>query len=69
MSDKAILTHRLQTENSSSIEKSLKEEVNHSLYNYNLSFYLIFRQIKSLKIKIVIKQHIKYQIQIQIIIE
>ena len=29
MSDKASLTHRLQTENSSSIEKSLKEEVNH----------------------------------------
>lgn len=61
MSDKASLTHRLQTENSSSIEKSLKEEVNPSLYNYNLFFYLIFSQIKYLKLKIVTKQHIIYQ--------
>jgi hypothetical protein len=36
MSDKASLTHRLENENSSSKEKSLKEEVNLSLYNYNI---------------------------------
>ena len=69
MSDKASLTHRLETENSSSNEKSLKEEVNLSLYNYNIYLSLIFRQIIVSKIKISIKYLIKYQTPTHIIIE
>jgi hypothetical protein len=69
MSDKASLTHRSENENSSSKEKSLKEEVNLSLYNYNIYLSLIIRQIIVSKIKKAIKYLIKYQTPTHIIIE
>ena len=55
MSDKASLTHRLQTENSSSKEKSLKDVVCSFIYNFIIFLSLIFSPIIISKIKIVIK--------------
>jgi hypothetical protein len=69
MSDKGSLSHRLQTENSISNEKPLKEDVNNYYYNYNNYSIYFFSQIKILKTKISIKQIIKYQIQFLIIVK
>lgn len=69
MSDKGSLSHRLQTENSISNEKPLKEDVNNYYYNYNNYSIYFFSQIKILKTKISIKQIIKYQIQFHIIVK
>jgi len=69
MSDKGSLSHRLQTENSISNEKPLKEDVNNYYYNHNNYSIYFFSQIKILKTKISIKQIIKYQIQFHIIVK
>ncbi len=69
MSDKGSISHRLQTENSISNEKPLKEDVNNYYYNYNNYSIYFFSQIKILKTKISIKQIIKYQIQFLIIVK
>ena len=69
MSDKGSISHRLQTENSISNEKPLKEDVNNYYYNYNNYSIYFFSQIKILKTKISIKQIIKYQIQFLIILK
>ena len=69
MSDKGSISHRLQTENSISNEKPLKEDVNNYYYNYNNYSIYFFSQIKILKTKISIKQIIKYQIQFHIIVK
>ena len=69
MSVKGSISHRLQTENSISNEKPLKEDVNNYYYNYNNYSIYFFSQIKILKTKITIKQIIKYQIQFLIIVK
>ena len=69
MSDKVNISNRLQTENSISNEKPLKEDVNNYYYNYNNYSIYFFSQIKILKTKISIKQIIKYQIQFLIIVK
>jgi hypothetical protein len=64
MSDKNILTHHLEGDNSNSKDKQTKDEVKNNYYNV---FKYISSQIKLIKIKFISNQIAKYQHQIPII--